>query len=133
MKEEKKENAAGKTYEIEFAGQKRKMGLDELIEFAQACASRLDAANGDLPDLQAFMEQYPDVTEIPDEVAQAMRGGEKMLDAYRKYENAKLKEELGAAQKNALNRKQAIGSMRGDGAEEDELAELMRVFESVFK
>ncbi len=132
--EEKSRGEGGeKTYLIEFGGEQRALNLDELLEFAQKCASRLDAVNGDLPDLQAFIRQYPEVTDIPDEVAQAMRGGQGLVEAYRMYENARLKQELEAARANERNRAQAIGSVRGDGAADGELDELMRVFEAVFK
>ena len=127
------DKGAEKTYLIEVGGEQRALTVEELLEFAQRCASRLDTADGELPDLQAFIQQYPDVNDIPDEVAEAMRGGQGLLEAYRAYENAKLKDELGAMRKNESNKKQAMGSARGEGGADGELDELMRVFESVFK
>lgn len=121
------------TYTIEVGDEKREMTIDELIDFAQKCANRIESPNADLPDLQEFIKQYPGVTDIPDEVAQAMKGGKGMLEAYREYENASLKNELGTLKKNESNRRKSIGSVRGDGGGDAELDELMRVFESVFK
>ncbi len=124
---------AAKTYTIEVGDEEREMTIEELLDFAQQCANRIESENADLPDLQAFIKQYPGVTDIPDEVAQAMRGGKGILEAYREYENANLKNELSAIKKNESNRQKAIGSVRSDGGGDAELDELMRVFESVFK
>lgn len=48
-------------------------------------------------DINNFLAEYPDLTDpkdIPQEVWNAVHSGETLLNAYRKYENSKLKEEL---------------------------------------
>ena len=130
---EKKPKSGQKTYLIEIGGEQRELTIDELVEFAQQCASRLDMVNGDLPDLQAFIRQYPEVTEIPPEVESRIREGRSLLDAYREYENSKLRDELSAIKANERNRAQSMDSVRGDARGDAELDELMQVFEAVFK
>lgn len=76
-------------------------------------------------DFAAFVAAYPDVKTLPDEVAQAVAGGESPLTAYTRYENARLREQLKAAQetqaaekKKEENRKKNPGSM-GSGRSEE--------------
>lgn len=64
---------------------------------------------------QAFVKEYPDVTKFPDEVAEAIAGGETPLNAYRAYEVRQLKGRLATLEHKEQSRKKAIGAI-GDTA-----------------
>lgn len=76
------------------------------------------------PDFEEFIAEYPDVDakDIPVQVWMRVRGGESLAAAYRKYENANLKEEnerlvrrLGEESRAEKNRRRSAGSQRGTG------------------
>lgn len=84
---------------------------------------------------QAYMEliqEYPDVKEIPQEVAERIAAGETPLNAYRSYENKRLKEELAAVKTNTANVQKAVGSV-SDDAPQDTLDAFEAGFDSVFR
>ncbi len=87
----------------------------------------------DLPELQEFVRAYPEVFDIPDEVRKLMKQGKGLLTAYREYENAQLKAELKALKQNKKNAATTPGSVGGNATGDEELDELLRVFNSVFK
>lgn len=85
--------------------------------------------------LQAYMEliqEYPDVEEIPQEVAERIAAGETPLNAYRSYENKRLKAELEAAKTNTANVQKAVGSV-SDDAPQEILDAFEAGFDSVFR
>ena len=85
--------------------------------------------------LQAYMEliqEYPDVEEIPQEVAERIAAGETPLNAYRSYENKRLKAELEAAKTTTANVQKAVGSV-SDDAPQEILDAFEAGFDSVFR
>ena len=111
-------------------GQKRTFCLPEILRLAQKQLEEGDLL-ADTPALQALLDAYPELTELPPEVEDAIRAGSSPLDAYRAHENRRLQQQLQAMQQREKNR-QAPGSQGGD-AEEEELDELMAVFNSMFQ
>ena len=117
---------AEQTYPVEVDGETRELTLDELLEAAAAGLSKQNgvvrrnrAANG-MPNGQiyaAFVEEYPDVNpnDIPAEVWEWAQQEGSLVSAYRKWELLTLKDELAATQMNAKNKKQAVGTAKGDG------------------
>lgn len=93
----------------------------------------LVTALGDTPELLEFVKAYPDVFDIPNEVKKLMKEGKSLLTAYREYENAQLKAELNALKQNKKNAATTPGSVGGNATGDEELDELLRVFNSVFK
>lgn len=80
-----------------------------------------------------FLKSYPDVKadQIPEEVWNEFTSGKSLVDAYAKYENNLLKQELAkyreteaAKQKNAENSQASTGSVTGQGAANDKLYSL---------
>lgn len=67
---------------------------------------------------QELIREYPDVKQLPDEVIQAIASGIRPLEAYRAYENRKLKNELAILKKSVENRQKSTGSLQGDAPEE---------------
>lgn len=66
-------------------------------------------------DFREFVAAYPEVKRFPPEVVQAIKGGQKPLEAYRAYESQQLKAEIAALKKNAENRGKVPGSLQGEG------------------
>lgn len=67
---------------------------------------------------QELIREYPDVKQLPEEVVQAITNGERPLEAYRAYENQKLKNELAVLKKSVENKQKSTGSLQGDAPEE---------------
>ena len=84
-------------------------------------------------EFERFVAQYPDVTDLPVEVVQAVRRGTPLLDAYRAHENGALRAKLAALEQNERNARRSPGSARGDGDGDADTAELMAIFDSVFR
>ena len=68
---------------------------------------------------------------IPQEVADRIAAGETPLNAYRSYENKRLKAELEAAKTNTANAQKAVGSV-SDDAPQEILDAFEAGFDSVF-
>ena len=64
-----------------------------------------------------LLREYPDLKELPDEVAASIAGGERPLAAYRAYELRQLKSELSALKKAEENKRKSTGSLQGDAPE----------------
>lgn len=69
-----------------------------------------------------FVKEYPDVKELPQPVIDEINNGVNLLDAYARYENKTLKEQLAALKEgkeiekqNADNEQASTGSVRGQG------------------
>lgn len=91
------------------------------------------ASLGSVPELLEFVREYPDVTTLPDEVLEAVRGGKPLMRAYAEYENARLRDELAAHNQNRRNAERTPGSVGSSAGESSEIDELLAVFDSVFK
>ena len=70
-------------------------------------------------DIQAFYQAYPgvDPKAIPQEVWDAVRGGQSLTNAYTMHENRRLQAELAAERQNKRNSAASPGSLGGEGAE----------------
>ena len=68
-------------------------------------------------DIKRFLEEYKDIKpdDIPKTVWEEVGKGSSLLDAYTRYENKTLKEQLQAAKKNEENRRRAPSSQRSAG------------------
>lgn len=64
-----------------------------------------------------LLREYPNLKELPDEVAASIAGGEQPLAAYRAYELRQLKNELSTLKKAEENRQKSTGSLQGDAPE----------------
>lgn len=84
-------------------------------------------------EFEKFVAQYPDVLDLPVEVVQAVRRGKSLLDAYRKHENGALKAKIAALEQNERNARSTPGSALGDADGDNDTAELMAIFDSVFR
>lgn len=115
----------------------KKDEADEAAATAELEAAKTEeslvTALGDTPELLEFVKAYPDVFDIPNEVKKLMKEGKSLLTAYREYENAQLKAELNALKQNKKNAATTPGSVGGNATGDEELDELLRVFNSVFK
>lgn len=83
-------------------------------------------------EIDAFTKEYPDVDieKLPVEVIEDINNGEKLMSAYRAYENRQLKSELEALRKNDANKKKATGSVKDNsGAGESKDSFLKGLFE----
>lgn len=126
-------------YTVEAAGKTLALTLDELLELAARCIEAEQSPEGgvgvlqDVPELMEFVQQYPDVRAFPEEVAELIRQGKSPLDAYRRYENDDLRNKLRAFEQNEANQKTSLGSARGQADADDELQELMAIYNSVFR
>lgn len=74
-------------------------------------------------EVQEFVQAFPGVTEVPQEVWDGVRDGKSLTGAYRDWqgkrlreENRQLREALEAKEKNAANREKSVGSQRSEGA-----------------
>lgn len=68
-----------------------------------------------------FVKKFPEVKEIPPEVAQKVKDGENLITAYQEYENQKLRDQIAhmettkkTEQKNQENKNTALGSLDGE-------------------
>lgn len=95
-------------------------------------ANGVDDLLSDVPQLAELIKEYPELTDIPKEVEQGIKAGKSPLNAYREYENQKLKEKLRAYEQNAKNGKSSIGSLGGDSVSDEDIDGLLRIFGSVF-
>lgn len=80
-------------------------------------AQQDDAARRRAQDIADFRAAYPDVDgkSIPKEVWTDVSKGMSLLNAYAKYDNARIREELEAEKKNAENARKAAGSKADTG------------------
>ena len=70
-----------------------------------------------MEDKQDFMElisEYPNITALPQEVIAMLKQGTKPVDAYRTYENNKLKNALAMQEKKQRNLQNYVGSASGE-------------------
>ena len=77
-----------------------------------------------------FVTEYPAVTKLPQEVTDLMKQGATPLNAYRTYENAKLKNALAMQEKNRQNLQAHVGSAQNE-AEDEETDPFVIGFDSV--
>ncbi len=82
---------------------------------------------------EKFTKKFPDVLDLPVEVVEAVRGGDGLLDAYLTHENTALKSKVAALEKNESNARRAAGSARGEAGDDEDTAELMAIFDSIFR
>ena len=78
-------------------------------------------------EVERFYRTYPQVdpSRIPPQVWDGVRSGDSLTDAYTRYENGRLKQELAAMQQNERNRSLSPGSLSGvSGRELDEIDRL---------
>jgi hypothetical protein len=112
-------------YTVNVDGQPLELTLEQLVAAAEQGLSRANesalqdgragGANGTPYD--RFLQAYPEVrpTDIPDSVwEQANRTGD-LLEAYRIFEIAQLRQELEDCRLNRQNRERDVGSARSDG------------------
>lgn len=131
--------ATQQAYTVEAGGRTVELTLDQLLELATRCIEADLAGSGeeselsDVPDLLEFVKQYPDVREFPEPVAELIRQGKSPVEAYRAYENEDLRNKLRAMEQNAANQKTSLGSARGEAGDDDDLGEIMAIFNSVFQ
>lgn len=135
-------------YTVDVDGEQVELNLEQLLELARLCLTMQMQDNGtmaatgmgtngaavlsDVPELLAFVQNYPDVREFPPEVEALIRQGKQPLEAYRSYENDQLRKKLRAFEQNDSNQKTSLGSVKGE-ADCDELDGLMAIYNSVFK
>ncbi len=74
-------------------------------------------------EVEEFVQAFPGVTKVPQEVWNGVRDGKSLTNAYRDWqgkrlseENRQLREALKAKEKNAANRDKSVGSQRSEGA-----------------
>jgi len=74
-------------------------------------------------EVQEFVQAFPGVTKVPQEVWDGVRDGKSLAGSYRDWqgkrlreENRQLREALKAKEKNAANREKSVGSQRSAGA-----------------
>ncbi|MEA5051186.1 MAG: hypothetical protein VB021_06900 [Oscillospiraceae bacterium] len=144
-----KEQAAPASFRLNDAGTPADFTLEELLGMAQECLDgRYEKARAHmeaparqleqeadlsaLPELREFVGAHPELTQLPEEVLESVRGGKGLMRAYADYENAQLKEKLRAYEQNEQNRRTSAGSVRGDAGDDAQLDELLRVFNAVF-
>ena len=120
-------------YTVMVDGEEMQLTLEQLIAAAEQGLSRAnqsaraDGMAGGQPGMTAegqsgdvynrFLQAYPDVcpTDIPESVwEQANRTGD-LLEAYRVFEIAQLRQELADLKLNQKNRERDVGSARSDG------------------
>lgn len=120
-------------YTVTVDGEEMQLTLEQLIAAAEQGLSRAnrsaraDGMAGSQPGMTAegqsgdvynrFLQAYPDVcpTDIPESVwEQANRTGD-LLEAYRVFEIAQLRQELADLKLNQKNRERDVGSARSDG------------------
>ena len=120
-------------YTVMVDGEEMQLTLEQLIAAAEQGLSRAnqsaraDGMAGSQPGMTAdgqsgdvynrFLQAYPDVcpTDIPESVwEQANRTGD-LLEAYRVFEIAQLRQELADMKLNQKNRERDVGSARSDG------------------
>lgn len=120
-------------YTVTVDGEEMQLTLEQLIAAAEQGLSRANESartgsmmggqQGMTPDGQdggvynRFLQAYPDVrpTDIPESVwEQANRTGD-LLEAYRVFEIAQLRQELEDYKLNQKNRERDVGSARSDG------------------
>lgn len=120
-------------YTVMVDGEEMQLTLEQLIAAAEQGLSRAnqsvraDGMAGSQPGMPAegqsgdvynrFLQAYPDVcpTDIPESVwEQANRTGD-LLEAYRVFEIAQLRQELADLKLNQKNRERDVGSARSDG------------------
>ena len=84
----------------------------------QAETARQQAETAKQQDFAAFVKAYPDVKQLPQEVAQAVAAGESVMSAYQRYEIAQLRGQLAekdataaAQKKNEENKQKNPGSL----------------------
>lgn len=78
-----------------------------------------------------FLDKYPDVKEIPDEVKKDVENGESLTAAYAKFENKELKKELKQLKKTVDNLKKApVGATSTNGGEARETDPFLLGFDS---
>lgn len=103
---------------------KERAELDRQREAIQAQQAQADSvkrraqeqAQARQKDIESFYKAYPkvDPKSIPQEVWDAVRGGESLTNAYTRHENQRLQAELSAMKQNEKNRASAPGSMSGN-------------------
>ncbi|MDO5547732.1 MAG: hypothetical protein Q4F79_04515 [Eubacteriales bacterium] len=119
-------------YTVNVDGQPMELTLEQLIAAAEQGLSRAneaarqdgmaapEGAAGGAPDnavYNRFLQAYPEVhpTDIPESVwEQANRTGD-LLEAYRIFEIAQLRQQLEDLKINQTNRERDVGSARSDG------------------
>ncbi|MGN1014445.1 MAG: hypothetical protein ACI4PM_03695 [Butyricicoccus sp.] len=118
-------------YAVTVDGETMELTLEQLIAAAEQGLSRANqqAQAGMMPQQSApetgengqtysrFLNAYPDVRpmDIPEEVWQEANRTGDLLEAYRVYEIAKLRQELEDLRTNRQNREFDVGSARSDG------------------
>ncbi|MEG0832827.1 MAG: hypothetical protein RR058_07565 [Oscillospiraceae bacterium] len=132
----KKNGEEREEYELNIDGKPVKLALEEILALAQDSAAKKDGEAAKLlenvPELEEFVQKYPDVLDFPKEVEEKIRRGKTPMQAYLEYENEELKRELSQSTLNQKNKK-VPGSAQGDAESEDETDELLRIFNAVFE
>lgn len=79
-------------------------------------------------DIEAFYKAYPkvDPKSIPQEVWDAVKGGDTLTNAYTRHENQRLQAEISALKQNTKNKAQSPGSLGGNV--DKELDEIDRIW-----
>ena len=68
----------------------------------------------DKKDFMELISEYPNITALPQEVIAMLKQGTKPVDAYRTYENNKLKNALAMQEKKQQNLQNHVGSASGE-------------------
>jgi len=99
------------------------MSMDEERVAANAAAAPAENRGRVEREVQEFVQAFPGVTKVPQEVWNGVRDGKTLTGAYQDWqgkrlqeENRHLREALKAKEKNAANREKSVGSQRSEGA-----------------
>ncbi len=132
--------APEKRYPITVGDKTVELNLEQLMELAKRCLEMEQPGGGSekellksVPELLEFVQQYPGVTEFPEEVVELIRAGKKPADAYKDFEMDGLRKKLSAFEKNDENKKKALGSAKGAAENDSEYDELMSIYKKIFK
>ena len=90
------------------------------------------AEKEDLRQYKALAAEYPELREIPPEVAQRIAQGETPLSAYRAYELQQLRQKLTVLEKTQENKEKSPGSVAGNTPTE-EGDSFLNAFDAAFR
>ena len=100
---------------------RRHLDMEKRLARQEAAEKRAAAEKQQANAYVPLIQKYPDVKELPGEVAMAIEQGSTPLDAYENWlrgqENAKLKAEIAALKADKKNRTTAPGSAKGMAAD----------------